>query len=105
MAKDWWRLFGTLRPLWQQAQLLLFGHALLEKLVSPRKPITAHVYRAQAATHSLADMDAWMAADLSADKLAGKPFAHLPVLGVPGWWAANENPAFYDDASVFRPPK
>jgi len=50
-------------------------------------------------------MDAWMAADLSADKLAGKPFAHLPVLGVPGWWAANENPAFYDDASVFRPPK
>jgi hypothetical protein len=105
VAKDWWRLFGTLRPLWQQAQLLLFGHALLEKLVSPRKPITAHVYRAQAATHSLADMDAWMAADLSADKLAGKPFAHLPVLGVPGWWAANENPAFYDDASVFRPPK
>jgi len=45
VAKDWWRLFGTLRPLWQQAQLLLFGHALLEKLVSPRKPITAHVYR------------------------------------------------------------
>lgn len=104
-AKDWRRLFGTLRPLWQQARLLLFGHALLEKLVSPRKPITAHVYRAQAATHLLADLDAWVAADLGADKLAGKPFAHLPVLGVPGWWAANEDPAFYDDASVFRPPK
>lgn len=46
-----------------------------------------------------------MAADLSADKLATKPFAHLPVLGVPGWWAGNENPGFYADASVFRAPR
>jgi hypothetical protein len=46
-----------------------------------------------------------MAADLSADKLAAKPFAHLPVLGVPGWWAANEDLAFYDDVSVFRRPR
>ncbi len=104
-AKDWHRLFVELRPLWQQAHLLLFGHALLEKLVAPRKPITAHVYRAQTASNSIAELDAWMAADLSADKLAGKPFAHLPVLGVPGWWAANEAPAFYADSSVFRPLK
>ena len=26
----------------------------------------------------------------------------LPLLGVPGWWPANADPAFYDDASVFR---
>ncbi|MFZ3129277.1 MAG: DUF3025 domain-containing protein [Rhodoferax sp.] len=102
VAKDWQRLFVTLRPQWAQVQLLLFGHALLEKLVAPRKPITAHVYRAQAASHSIADLDAWMAADLQADKLAGKPFAHLPVLGVPGWWPDNVNPAFYQDPSVFR---
>ena len=104
-AKDWQSLFVTLRPLWAQARLVLFGHALLEKLVSPRKPITAHVYRAQAATNSIADLDAWMAADLSAEKLATKPFAHLPVLGVPGWWPANEDPSFYADASVFRAPR
>lgn len=104
-AKDWQRLFIELRPLWRHAHLVLFGHALLEKLVSPRKAITAHVYRAQAASHSIADLDAWMAADLSADKLASKPFAHLPVLGVPGWWAANEDPAFYADTSVFRRPR
>ena len=103
-AKDWQRLFVDLRPLWREAHLLLFGHALLEKLVYPRKPITAHVYRAQAASNSIADMDAWMALELSAEKLAGKPFAHLPVLGVPGWWPANEDPAFYADASVFRRP-
>jgi len=104
-AKDWQSLFVTLRPLWAEAHLVLFGHALLEKLVSPRKPITAHVYRAQAASNSIADLDAWMAADLSADKLATKPFAHLPVLGVPGWWPANEERSFYADTSVFRAPR
>ena len=104
-AKDWLTLFVTLRPLWAQAQLVLFGHALLEKLVAPRKPISAHVYRAHAASQSLADLDSWMAADLSADKLATKPFAHLPVLGVPGWWPQNADPSFYQDVTVFRPPR
>ena len=35
-------------------------------------------------------------------KLALKPFLPLPVLGVPGWWPANELPGFYDDRAVFR---
>jgi hypothetical protein len=104
-AKQWYQLFGPLRPLWAESNLVLFGHALLEKLVYPRKPITAHVYRAQAATHFIADLDAWMAADLSAERLASKPFAHLPVLGVPGWWPNQEDPAFYADATVFRPAR
>ncbi|SFB67046.1 Protein of unknown function [Polaromonas sp. OV174] len=103
IARDWQRLFIDLRPLWPQARLVLFGHALLEKLVCPRKPITAHVYRAQEAIDSIANLDAWLAADLSADKLAAKPFTPLPVLGVPGWWAENENFSFYDDSLVFRP--
>lgn len=103
-AKDWNRLFGPLRPLWVQSHLVLFGHALLEKLVHPRKPITAHVYRVRSGGDSLADIDAWMARELSAEKLAAKPFAHLPVLGVPQWWPGNDDPAFYADASVFRSP-
>ncbi|MDP1953642.1 MAG: DUF3025 domain-containing protein [Polaromonas sp.] len=103
LARDWLRLFVDLRPLWQQAQLVLFGHALLEKLLDPRKTITAHVYRAQPAMNSIAKLDAWVAQDLSAGKLAGKPFTPLPVLGVPGWCAENENFSFYDDSSVFRP--
>ena len=105
LARDWNRLFVVLRPLWKDAQLVLFGHALLEKLVYPRKPITAHVYIAQSAMNSiasLADLDAWVAAGLSASGLAGKPFMPLPVLGVPGWWPDNENFSFYDDSTVFR---
>ena len=103
IARDWQRLFVELRPLWKDAQLVLFGHALLEKLVSPRKPITAHVYRAQAATDSIASLDAWIASDLNANKLATKPFVPLPVLGVPGWWPDNEKLSFYEDILVFRP--
>lgn len=105
VAKDWPRVFGDLRSLWCQAYLVLFGHALLEKLVYPRKSVTAHVYRAHPATDSIADMDVWVAADLSAEKLSAKPFAHLPVLGVPGWWPGNETPGFYADPTVFRAPR
>ena len=103
IARDWRQLFVGLRPLWRQARLELFGHALLEKLVFPRKPITVHVYRAQFAIDSIANLDSRVAADLSAAKLAGKPFTPLPVLGVPGWWPENENFSFYDDSLVFRP--
>jgi len=103
IARHWQRLFVELRPMWADAQLILFGHALLEKLVSPRKPITAHVYRVQPDRHSIASLDAWIAADITADKLASKPFAPLPVLGVPGWWAENEKLSFYEDILVFRP--
>jgi len=101
-AHDWPRLFLELRPLWAQARLTLFGHALLEKLVQPRKAITAHVY-AVPPDVAPAALDAWLAGELQAQRLAAKPFAPLPVLGVPRWWPANEEPAFYADAQVFRP--
>nr|WP_081679670.1 DUF3025 domain-containing protein [Acidovorax sp. JHL-9] len=101
-ARDWRRLFVELRPLWREARLVLFGHALLEKLVYPRKPITAHVYQAQAAMDSAASLDAWLAQQLQPEHLVAKPFVPLPVLGIPGWWPGNENFSFYDDSLVFR---
>ena len=101
-ARDWRRLFVEQRSLWQQARVTLFGHALIEKLVQPRKDITAHVYRVPLDV-APASLDAWLAGELAPERLARKPFQPLPVLGVPGWWPANEAPAFYDDAQVFRP--
>ncbi len=104
--KDWQYLFLTLRPLWEQATLVLFGHALLEKLLVPRKSVTAHVYRAHADSNSIADFDHWLAADLQdGSKWAAASFAPLPVLGVPGWWYANADPTFYADTRVFRPAR
>lgn len=91
--RDWQRLFITLRAAWADARLILVGHALLEKLATaPRKAITAHVVLIDPLT-------------LHADQWAAKPFAPLPVLGVPGWWADNERAGFYDDAAVFRMPR
>jgi Protein of unknown function (DUF3025) len=106
-AKQWQRAFIDLRAHWQDNPPVLFGHALLEKLVTPYKSITAHVYIAQAATEivAIADLDTATALQLSPAALTPKPFIPLPVLGVPGWWAANEDPAFYDEAQVFRAPR
>ena len=104
-ARDWPRLFVDARAQWARARVVLFGHALLEKLVRPYKSITGHVWRV--ASHvDMADeagLDAWLADDLRTDKLATKPFEPLPVLGIPGWWPDNATPAFYADTQVFRP--
>jgi hypothetical protein len=102
VARDWRALFVTLRPLWAQARLTIFGHALLEKLAAPRKDMTAHVWCVPA---PLDGQDEWLAAQLDAERLAAKPFTPLPVLGIPGWCAENANFSFYDDSLVFRPPR
>jgi hypothetical protein len=103
--RAWQRLFVQLRPLWGQARLVVFGHALLEQLATPRKGLTAHVWCAGEALPPDADADAWLAAQCTPEVLARKPFTPLPVLGVPGWTPESENFSFYDDSTVFRPRK
>ncbi len=114
LARDWQTLFLTLRPLWAQARLVLFGHALTEKLATPFKGICAHVLclpvppdlpndDPAAAQHH--PWDAWLASHLTPEWLRTKPYAPLPVLGVPGWWPDNELAHFYADQQVFRPPR
>ncbi|MDB5954417.1 DUF3025 domain-containing protein, partial [Ramlibacter sp.] len=105
VAREWHRLFVELRPLWREARLWIFGHALLEQLANPRKGLTAHVWCADAALDSGAVADAWLAARCQPEVLAAKPFTPLPLLGVPQWWPENEDFSFYDDSLVFRPPK
>ena len=94
------------------AELWLFGHALMEKLVAPRKAITAHV-RIVFAAPDYFDMDdaarrAWLDAHLAQllrdEGLSTSSFTPLPVLGVPGWWP-DQDRAFYLDTSVFRPKR
>jgi len=96
----------------RDAQVWLFGHALMEKLVAPRKAITAHtrVVAAPDAYFGLAHdaqrawLDQHVAAELAAEGLSTACFTPLPVLGVPGWWDG-QDAQFYADASVFRPKK
>ncbi len=98
----WLDAFLGLRSEWAHTRLWAFGHAALEKAVQPYKSITVHLWRVPQGV-AQADLDAWLAQDLTPEKLARKPFSPLPLLGVPGWWQANEDPAFYADDSVFRP--
>ncbi len=92
----------ALRGEWAHTRLWAFGHAALEKAVQPYKSITVHLWRVPAEVPP-EQVDVWLAQDLTPEKLARKPFSPLPMLGVPGWWPANADPAFYADASVFRP--
>ena len=96
--RDWRALFVTHRAAWQDARPTLFGHALMEKLTRPRTAITAHLWLVPEGV----DLQAHLIEALTPERLAGKPYLPLPVLGVPGWWPANRDASFYDDASVFR---
>ncbi len=90
-TRDWQALFVTHRALWRGQRFEIFGHALLEQLATAaRKSLTAHVLLADPLS-------------LSPAQWAAKPFLPLPVLGIPRWWPANEDPAFYADKQVFRP--
>ena len=106
-ARDWLKLFVDLREQWQQVHLVLFGHALVEKLVTPYKSITGHVYRVanEVNPHDEAALDAWLVQDLQPAKLATKPYEPLPVLGIPGWCADNAERSYYEDTNVFRPKR
>ena len=102
-AKDWQALFVTHRADWAQAQLIVFGHASLEKLMQAYKGITVHVLNLPLPKRmNDEDIDTWLCQLLHEDWLHTKPFNPLPVMGIPAWCAENENPDFYTDKAVFR---
>lgn len=88
--------------------VVLFGHALIEKLVRPYKAITAHVWITMVepdwfefSKHQRIDnLDRRVASAISKG-FSSADFAHLPVLGVPGWWPQQDKD-FYKDPAVFR---
>jgi hypothetical protein len=92
----------------RSCEVWLFGHALIEKLVHPYKAITAHAWAIEAddfftlpACEKKDWLDMVMAGQLS-PRLVSSDFTPLPILGVPGWCAA-QDARFYEDTSVFRP--
>jgi len=104
-AHDWRRLFVAHRAAWRSdVRAIVFGHALMEKLTAPYPGVTAHALHVRLdADASPAAVDAAVAAALD-EGLAPGRLRPLPVLGIPGW-AENDDAAYYDDASVFRPAR
>jgi hypothetical protein len=94
------------------AEVLSFGHALMEKLVQPYKAITAHSWlvRVDTSYFSLsmperyALIDQLVTAQLQEQPLTTAGYTPLPVLGIPGWWHAQDL-TFYQDTQVFRPAR
>jgi hypothetical protein len=89
----------------------IFGHALYEKALTPYIGMTGHalLVEVDAAFHALPPaeqrrkLDRKVSGEVEAALSATRDLAPLPVLGVPGWWPANERPEFYEDSGYFRP--
>jgi hypothetical protein len=107
-SRDWRALFVDAREHFAAgATVQVLGHGLCEKLLVPYKAVCAHAWIVELPVDALADphddaLDARVAAQLQPDTLCAANLCPLPLLGVPGWWPANADPAFYDDSAVFR---
>ncbi len=103
-AFDWKRLLLHGRDRFaERACVVVFGHALLDKLRAPYKAVCGHVWVVPMSPSAAQDeLDARVAGMLDPDSLRSRAFSPLPVLGVPGWWPGNAAPGFYDDPAVFR---
>jgi len=120
---DWQACLVAPRALWDDisaprhdasAAVYVFGHALLEQLIAPRKLLCAHSViinvTSEFFTLSLAarmrvlddKLAAYMDELLSDAEVKPRDLSPLPILGVPHYYADNCDPAFYDDTFVFR---
>lgn len=109
----WKPLFWERRAQARDAmRFFLFGHALYEKALEPFVGMTgkalvfdvAPAVLERDANAQRAEVDRLTALHLWNPERMQHPreLCPLPVLGVPGWWAANEDAAFYDNTGYFR---
>lgn len=105
--RRWHEAFVTHRSTWARTRAFVIGHAVLEKLLQPWPGITAKcLFLPLEAAHGAevqTEVDARVAALWRGGAIArpGQLFP-MPVLGIPGWWPANEDADFYADRNVFR---
>lgn len=111
---EWKRLFWEHRErVIHRTRWFIFGHALYEKALQPYEGITGrgvlfNVERGFPALPLAAQLD--LIDGMLAQRLAAPAFftatrelAPVPILGIPGWWAANGQASFYDNTAYFRP--
>lgn len=113
-AFAWRRLFVERRAdVLRAMDCVVVGHALNERVLDLHHGSTAKAVLIEVAGDYFA-LDraarvAWLDARLSAMiggpafPATGRALQPVPVKGIPGWCADNEDPAYYDDASQFRP--
>jgi hypothetical protein len=115
-AFEWKTLFWTCRARFlEHVRVFVIGHALAGKLLAPYVGLTAHAVLlpvTRALTHAplsaaLEEIDARVTELVRSGPAfeAPRTLSPLPVLGVPGWFAASACETFYDDAAYFRPAR
>lgn len=111
---DWPQLFIEQRHRWGNSwQPFVFGHALYEQALTPFIGMTAKCviiamapdFFTRPPAEQYALLDAQLADDLEHSALfeQPRPLHPLPMLGIPGWWPANEDVDFYKNRDYFRP--
>ncbi len=95
--QQWMALF------WQQRarvltamRFVVIGHALLEKLLAPYPAMTGKCLFTAPGIAPEAALDGLT---------APHSLCPLPLLGIPGWDAANAAASFYDNVGIFRPAR
>lgn len=109
---DWQRAFVTERHLWKSHRLLIVGHAVLEKTLNPYPGMIAKVlYQPYPACLPEQDFSILVKSvdTLLAQRWLNQAFVSpsdlfaLPLLGVPGVDAQNNEAKYYENERVFRP--
>ncbi|MDP5291749.1 DUF3025 domain-containing protein [Oceanimonas sp. CHS3-5] len=114
LAHDWQKLFLEQRSRWgNDWQPFIFGHALYELALSPFIGLTAKAvilpmpdaFFALPRNEQYGVLDRHLSDALQTRQLFDRPrpLRPLPLLGIPGWWPANEASSFYDNTDYFRP--
>lgn len=111
-ARQWKTAFWERRSAWRDARLYVIGHSLLEKALAPTPGITGKCLFVQSDEVPAPEAPApyWLDAEVARHWREGRiqrpaQLFPLPVWGVPGYHPDNGAAAFYDDVSVFRPPR
>ena len=113
---EWKQLFWKQREqVHAEMGFYILGHGLFEKALEPYIGMTAqglllhvpHEYFSWSLPVQLAYLDERVAQYLinPANCISTRELSPVPLLGIPGWTAANNDAAFYDNAAYFRPRK
>lgn len=105
---DWPGLFRNPALPWaEHAGMVLFGHALLEHFLVPTLYPVAKCLVVLGTPGALEQATRGVARALEGGDCLADPqdLRPLPLVGIPGWHADNEEPGFYHQAPCFRPPR
>ena len=106
--RQWQSLFVDHRSVFEaDLRCVVFGHAMYEKALQPYVGMTTHTLLIESETllqGDLKQLDMTLSHQWFDDAIQSKQdLVPFPLLGVPGWYAPNRQPDFYDNQDYFRP--